>query len=67
MNEKIEKDLTIGVDFIENIIQNPGMLDDIANGTTINFLDSATPKKETKKEQKRNRKYGKVKPKFELL
>jgi len=66
-NEKIERDLAIGLDSIENIIQNPGMLDDIPNGTTINFLDSATRNTETKDEQKINSKYVKVKRKFELL
>lgn len=66
-NEKIERDLAIGLDFIEDIIQNPGILDEIPNGTTINFLDSARRKTETKKDQKLNRKYVKVKRKFELL
>ncbi|MFO7790465.1 MAG: hypothetical protein R6V32_07830 [Bacteroidales bacterium] len=66
-SEKTESDLAIGLDFIENIIQNFGMLDDIPNGTTINFLDSATRKTETKEGQKINRKYVKVKRKFELL
>lgn len=66
-NERIERDLAIGLDFVENIIQNPDLLDEIPDGTTISFLDRATPKTETMKEQKMNRKYVKVKRDFELL
>jgi len=66
-NEKIKIDLAIGMDFVESIIQNPELLDDISNGTTISFLDNAMSKTETKKEQKMKRKFVKVKRKFELL
>ena len=66
-NEKIKRDLAIGLDFVESIIQNPERLDDIPNGATISFLDKAVPKTETKEEQKMKRKYVKVKHKFELL
>ena len=66
-NEKIKRDLAIGMDFVESIIQNPELLDDIPNGTTISFLDNAMSKTETKKEQKMKRKFVKVKRKFELL
>ncbi|MBI9038617.1 MAG: hypothetical protein JEY97_10830 [Bacteroidales bacterium] len=66
-NEKIKKDLAIGLDFVETIIQNPELLDEIPNGTTISFLDKATQKTETKKEQRMKRKYVKVMRKFELL
>ena len=66
-NEKIKRDLAIGLDFVETIIQNPELLDEIPNGTTISFLDRATLKTETKKEQRMKRKYVKVERKFELL
>ena len=66
-NEKIKRDLAIGLDFVENIINNPKLLNDIPDGATISFLDKATPKTETKEEQKMKRKYVKVKHKFELL
>ncbi|MBA7534047.1 hypothetical protein ES705_26293 [subsurface metagenome] len=66
-NEKIKSDLAVGLDFVENILQNPKLLDNIPDGATISFLDKATTKKETKEEQKMNRKYVKVKRKFELL
>ena len=66
-NEKIKIDLAIGLDFVETIIQNPELLDEIPNGTTISFLDKATLKTETKKEQRMKRKYVKVERKFELL
>ena len=66
-NEKIQRDLAIGLDFVENIIQNPELLDDIPDGATISFLDKAAAKTETKEEQKMKRKYVKVKRKFELL
>lgn len=66
-NEKIKRDLSIGLDFVENIIQNPDLLDNIPDGTTISFLDREISKSETIKEQKMNRKYVKVKRSFELL
>ena len=66
-NEKIKIDLAIGLDFVETIIRNPELLDEIPNGTTISFLDRAALKTETKKEQRMKRKYVKVKRKFELL
>ena len=66
-NEKIKRDLAIGLDFVENIIQDPDLLDSIPNGATINFLDNAAPKIEGKEEQKMKRKYVKVKRKFEVL
>ena len=66
-NEKIKRDLAIGLDFVENILQNPDLLDEIPDGATISFLDRATPKTETLKDQRMNRKYVKVKRNFELL
>lgn len=66
-NEKIKRDLAIGLDFVETIIRNPGLLDEIPNGTTISFLDRTASKTETKKEQRMKRKYVKVERKFELL
>lgn len=66
-NEKIKRDLAIGLDFVETIIQNPELLDEIPNGTTISFLDRTILKTETKKEQRMKRKYVKVERKFELL
>jgi len=66
-NEKIKRDLAIGLDFIETIIQEPELLDEIHNGTTISFLDKAATTTETKEEQRMKHKYVKVKRKFELL
>jgi len=66
-DEIIKRDLTTGLDFVESIIQNPELLDDIPNGTAISFLDNAISKTETKEEQRMQRKYVKVKRKFELL
>ncbi len=66
-NEKIKRDLAIGLDFVGTIIQNPELLDEIPNGTTISFLDRATVKTETKEEQRMKRKFVKVERKFELL
>jgi len=65
--EKINWDLAIGLDFVESIIAYPDMLDKIPDGSTISFLDNASPKIETKEEQKMNRKYVKVKREFELF
>jgi hypothetical protein len=66
-NEKIKRDLAIGLDFVKTIIQNPELLDEIPNGTTISFLDRATVKTETKEEQRMKRKFVKVERKFELI
>jgi len=66
-NEQIKRDLAIGLDFVETIIQNPELLDEISDGTTISFLDRATSNTETREEQRMKRKYVKVKRKFELL
>ena len=66
-NEQIKQQLAIGLDFVENIIQNPDLLDKIPNGATISFLDDASSKVEMKKEEKFQKKYVKVKRKFELL
>lgn len=63
-NEKIKSDMAIGLDFVEAIIQNPELLDEIPNGTTISFLDRPTPKTETMEEQRMKRKYVKVKRKL---
>lgn len=48
-NEKIKRDLAIGMDFVESIIQDPDLLDNIPNGAAINFLDKASSKIEGKK------------------
>ena len=66
-NDKIKNDLAIGLDFVEKIMHDPDLLDEIPDGATINFLDQANPKIETKKDQERNRKYVKVKRSFETL
>lgn len=66
-HEKIKRDLAIGLDFVEAIIRNPELLDEIPNGATISFLDRTASKTETKKEQLMKRKYVKVERKFELL
>lgn len=66
-NEKIKRDLAIGLDFVENLLQNPDLLDEIPNRTTISFLDKSMSKNESLKEQKMNKKYVKVKRDFEIL
>ncbi len=66
-DEIIKRDLATGLDFVENILKNPELLDEIPNGITISFLDKAITKTETTEEQKLKRKYVKVKREFELL
>lgn len=64
--EKIKKDISTAFDFAEKIINEPEVLDQLTNGSTIHFIESGEEKKELKTE-KRNRKYVRVKHQFEVL
>jgi len=37
--EQIQRDIAIAFDFVEQIIDNPDILDKIPDGTAITFLD----------------------------
>jgi len=64
--EKIKKDISVAFDFAEKIINEPEILEKISSGSTIQFLDSGVENRE-KKEEKRKRKYVRVRNQFELL
>ena len=65
--EQIQRDLTIAFDFVEQIIDNPDMLDNIPDGSNITFLDDENVKPEKKLNTNTYKKYVKVKRSFELL
>jgi hypothetical protein len=44
--EQIQRDIAVAFDFVEQIIDNPDILDKIPNGTAITFLDSENVKPE---------------------
>ena len=64
--EKIKKDISIAFDFAEKIIDEPALLDEISTGSTVQFLDPGAENRE-KKEEKRKRKFVRVRNQFELL
>jgi hypothetical protein len=63
--EQIKKDITIAIDFIEQIIDKPDILDKIPNDAVITFLDDENTKAEKKNDK--SKKYVRVKRQFELL
>ena len=65
--EQIQKDIAIAFDFVEQIIDNPDMLDKIPDGTAITFLDSENIKPEKRISKDTAKKYVKVKRHFEVL
>lgn len=64
--EKIKKDIAVAFDFAENIVNDPDLLEKISNGVSVRFLDSGTVNPE-KKDDRRKRKYVRVKNQFEML
>jgi hypothetical protein len=65
--EQIQRDLSVAFDFVEQIINNPDMLDKIPDGSNITFLDDENVKPEKKLTKNTQKKYVKVKRSFELL
>ena len=65
--EQIQRDLAIAFDFVEQIIDNPDVLDKIPEGTAITFLDDENLKPEKFINSDIAKKYVKVKRHFELL
>jgi hypothetical protein len=65
--EQIQKDIAIAFDFVEQIIDNPDILDKIPDGAAITFLDSENVKPEKRKNRDTAKKYVKVKRHFEVL
>jgi Flp pilus assembly CpaE family ATPase len=65
--EQIQIDIAIGFEFVEKIIQNPELLDQVPNDAEISFLDSGNPKLESPKQENSNKKYVKVGREFLFL
>jgi hypothetical protein len=65
--DQIQSDIAIGFDFVEKILQNPDLLDNIPDGAAISFLDSEHPKVEKPNELNLNKKYVKVRRDFIFL
>jgi len=65
--EQIQRDITIAFDFVEEIIDNPDLLDKIPNGTSVTFLDGENVKPEKRINKGTAKKYIKVKRHFEVL
>ncbi len=64
--EKIKKDIAISFDFVEQILNNPVMLDKIPSGSLIRFLDTENENRE-KKVDKGKKQYVRVRKQFEVL
>jgi hypothetical protein len=65
--EQIQRDIAIAFDFVEQIIDNPDILDKIPDGTAITFLDGENIKPEKRVSKNTAKKYVKVKRHFEVL
>jgi len=65
--EQIQRDITIAFDFVEQIIDNPDILDKIPDGSNITFLDDENVKPEKRVNRNTAKKYVKVKRTFEVL
>ena len=59
--------MAIAFDFVEQIIDNPDMLDKIPEGATITFLDEGNKRTEKTIVREPERMYVKVKRNFEIL
>lgn len=65
--EQIQRDMAIAFDFVEQIIDNPALLDKIPEGSAITFLDEENKKTEKRINKIPEKKYVKVKRHFEIL
>ncbi|MBW6534521.1 MAG: hypothetical protein K0B11_05900 [Mariniphaga sp.] len=65
--EQIQRDIAVAFDFIEQIIENPGLTEQIPEGSAISFIDDENKKVEKQTSQFPSKKYVKVRRHFELL
>mgnify|MGYP006305730527 CR=1 FL=1 len=65
--EQIQRDIAVAFDFIEQIIQNPDLIEQIPEGSAISFIDNENKKVEKQTSKIPTKKYVKVKRHFELL
>jgi hypothetical protein len=65
--EQIQRDMAVAFDFVEQIIENPGIIDKIPEGATVTFLDEENKKREKREEKNQSKKYVRVKRHFEII
>lgn len=65
--EQIQRDIAVAFDFIEQIIDNPGLTEKIPDGSAITFIDEENTKVEKPVSRIVKKKYVKVKRRFEVL
>jgi hypothetical protein len=63
----VNRDMVIALDFAEQIIKNPDLLDEIPEGSVTTFPDGENVKSEITSDKELQRKYVKVKRSFEVL
>ena len=64
--ETIERNIGLTFDFLKQALKTPSLLDNIADGSIIEFVDKDFSKKETKKTVKPNS-YLRINTQFELV
>ena len=65
--EQIQRDIAVAFDFVEQIINNPGLTDKIPDGSAVTFIDEENTKAERRTTRIPHKKYVKVKRHFEVL
>jgi len=65
--EQIQRDIAVAFDFIEQIIENPDLTEQIPEESAISFIDDENKKIEKQTSQFLSKKYVKIKRHFELL
>lgn len=65
--EQIQRDIAVAFDFVEQIIDNPELIDKIPDGSVVTFIDEENNKRERHSSKTTQKKYVKVKRHFEVL
>lgn len=65
--EQIQRDMAVALDFVEQIIEHPGIIDKIPEGSVVTFLDEENKKTEKKTKANQSKKYVRVKRHFEVI
>ncbi len=65
--EQIKRDIAVAFDFIEQLIDNPNLLEKIPDNSAVSFIDSENQKIEKQSPLLPSKKFVKVKRHFELL
>ena len=65
-DENIDHNITLTFDFLRQVVKDPSIIDDLQDGSLIEFVEKDRPIKETKKTKKPD-KYFKVSHRFEKV